>query len=138
MYDPATNGWTATNSFDVPRYIHAMVVVGGKALIIAGENASTALASTEIYDVATNGWRPGPSLTGLRAWPLASVLNDGRVLVAGGRQGLGGGADLNTAELLDVPSASIAATAVVGLDHAAAYLTQGTRRRRCCKPAFRT
>jgi sugar lactone lactonase YvrE/N-acetylneuraminic acid mutarotase len=112
VYDPATNGWTATNPFNDPRYIHAMVMVGGKAMIIAGENASTALASTAIYDVATNAWSQGPSLTGMRAWPLAAVLNDGRVLVAGGRQGLGGGADLNTAELLDVPSASIAATAV--------------------------
>ncbi|MCR4295301.1 MAG: Ig-like domain-containing protein, partial [Elusimicrobia bacterium] len=116
VYDPATNAWTATGAMGAPRYAHALVPVGGKALSIGGENASGNLASTEIYDASTNAWLPGPSLLATRSWLQAGVLDDGRVLAAGGRRIEGGATHLNTAELLGAAAVQIAATGVAVTD----------------------
>ena len=114
LYDPATNALTAAAPLGTARYVHAMARVDGTALVIGGEN-STALASTEFYDAAAGTWRPGPALTAPRTWLRGAVLEDGRVLVAGGLASVGG-ARLNTAELLGEPAASIAATGEAAAD----------------------
>jgi hypothetical protein len=114
VYDPVTGAWTPTGPLSVKRYFHGMVLAAGVPVIVGGENQSVSLGSTEIYDAASNSWRPGPSLTDLRAHVQnqAVLLDDGRVLVAGGRRGLGGGVTLNTSELLSAPTAAILATGV--------------------------
>lgn len=113
VYDPATGVWTLTGALSSPRYMHATTLVSGTPIIIGGENGSGSFASTELYDASVNAWRPGPSLSGGRTvlWG-AEVLDNGRVLVAGGRLGLVGGTSLNTAELLSAASAQIVATGV--------------------------
>ncbi|MDP3544220.1 MAG: kelch repeat-containing protein [Elusimicrobiota bacterium] len=111
VFDPATNAWAETGPMTVARYTHAMVTVNGTPFVIGGENASTAYGSTELYDASANAWRPGPSLTGTRTWPQVVALDDGRVLAAGGLSSIGG-ANLNTAEVLVMPSSQIAATGV--------------------------
>lgn len=100
IYDPATESWTMTSPLGTRRYGHAMVMAGGTPLLIGGENHSTALDSTEGYDAASGTWRPGPSLEGPRAYPQAVLLDDGRVLAAGGRRGLINGLPLASAEVL--------------------------------------
>jgi sugar lactone lactonase YvrE len=112
-YDPATNALATAASLGTARYVHAMVSAGGTVAVIGGEN-STALASTEVYDAAAGAWRPGPALTSPRSWPRAVVLDDGRVLAAGGRDA--GGTNLNTAEVLGAPATSIAATGASAAD----------------------
>jgi len=113
IFDPGTNAWTSAGTMGAPRFGHAMVTVNGAPLVIGGENSSTALASTEIYDAVLNAWRPGPALAlGTRTYPRAVVLEDGKVLAAGGRQGLGGGTTLNSSEVLVMPLTQIAATGV--------------------------
>jgi len=116
VYDPAANAWTATVPLAQARRGHAMATVNGAPMVIGGENAATDFATTEIYDAGTNAWRAGPSLTGTRTWPQASALDDGRLVVAGGRRGLTGGTNLNTAELLSAPTAQILATGVAVAD----------------------
>ncbi|MCM2303233.1 MAG: right-handed parallel beta-helix repeat-containing protein, partial [Elusimicrobia bacterium] len=113
VYDPATNGWTATSTMAAARFAHALVSVNGSPIVIGGQN-TLALSSTEIYDPALNAWRAGPALAvGTRTYPRAVLLDDGQVLVAGGRQGMGGGTTLNTAQVLAMPSTQITATGVV-------------------------
>ncbi|MCR4295288.1 MAG: Ig-like domain-containing protein, partial [Elusimicrobia bacterium] len=116
VYDLATGTWTPTGPVGVRRYVQSLVLVAGVPMIIGGENTATDHASTELYDAAANVWRPGPALTATRTWPMAVVLDDGRVLTAGGRQGLGGGATLNTAEVLAMPTSQIPATGVAVSD----------------------
>lgn len=105
IYDPATETWTKTPPLGIRRYGHAMVLAGGTPLLIGGENHSTALDSTELYDAAAGSWRAGPSLEGPRAYPQAVTLDDGRVLAAGGRRGLMNGRPLATAEVLSAEGA---------------------------------
>lgn len=100
VYDPRTGRWTPTGPMGVKRYAHAMVQINGTPLVIGGENRSSYFDSTEYYDAASKEWRPGPRLTGARTYPLAVMLDDGRVLAAGGRRGLNGGQPLSLAELL--------------------------------------
>ncbi|MBI3565002.1 MAG: IPT/TIG domain-containing protein, partial [Elusimicrobia bacterium] len=116
VYDPAAGTWTPTGPLAVARYAHAMVLVNGTPLIVGGENQSTDVGTTEVYDAASNAWSAGPSLLATRTYPQAAALDDGRVLVAGGRHGLGGGTTLNTAELLTMPVTAIAATGVTVAD----------------------
>src|SRR5262249_6464354 len=57
------------------------------------------LASVELYDPAAGTWSPGPVLATARSGHSATVLADGRVLVAGGVGARG--AALKAAELFD-------------------------------------
>jgi hypothetical protein len=61
--------------------------------------ASPATASVEIYDPSTGKFRPTGSLAEPRTYGQALLLNDGRVLVAGGDGQYGG--SLTTIELYD-------------------------------------
>ncbi|MCR4296306.1 MAG: caspase family protein [Elusimicrobia bacterium] len=100
VYDPATGRWTRTEPMGAKRSGHAMVIVKGVPLVIGGENLSTFFDDTEYYDAAAGAWRPGPRLSMGRTYPLAALLDDGRVLAAGGRYGLRGGRTLGSAEVL--------------------------------------
>ena len=42
------------------------------------------LATAELWDPATGGWQATGSLTTAVMWPAIAVLQDGRVLIAGG------------------------------------------------------
>ena len=61
-----------------------------------------------IYDPSTGVFTPAGYMNNSRAWPSMTVLNDGRVLVAGGRTGgyNGNFTDLSTAEVYD-PAAGV-------------------------------
>lgn len=62
-----------------------VVVVGGTAHESKdGEERFVALTSVEIFDPRTNRWSHGPSLNQARHWHTATLLADGRLLVAGG------------------------------------------------------
>ena len=89
LYDPATKKWRATGNLNVGRYDHATTVLRDGRVLVAGGwtryatfNESTPTA--EIYDPATQTWTPTGALTVGRAGATASLLPDGRVLLAGG------------------------------------------------------
>jgi hypothetical protein len=69
----------------------------GKVLV-AGGTAVVAIASTEIYDPATNAWSAAPSLAAARYGHAATLLASGKVLVSGGANS----ALLTSSELFDV------------------------------------
>lgn len=90
IYDPDTGTFAPTGEMAIARYKFGVVRLGnGHVLVVAGtdeRDAGGALASTELYDPASGGFRPGPTLRHARykiAGSLVVVPDDG-VLITGG------------------------------------------------------
>lgn len=107
LYDPATGTFSVTGSMSTPRVGHtATLLPDGRVLVAGGQSSQgvsseqlpdSNLASAELYDPKTGTFSPTRPMGTEHAYHTASLLPDGRVLIAGG---IGPGA-LNTAELFD-------------------------------------
>ena len=88
LYDPGTNTWASAGSLATARSVHtATLLPSGKVLVVGGLNTAANannLAVSELYDPATNAWTPTGAMTTARYAHTATLLPDGRVLVAGG------------------------------------------------------
>lgn len=90
LYDPATGKWTLTGSMNFARDYHTSTLLAdGKILVTGGrreigDENGVALASSELYDPATGKWTVTGSLNYGRQIHTATLLTDGKVLVAGG------------------------------------------------------
>jgi N-acetylneuraminic acid mutarotase len=96
----------AVSTMGTARYSHtATLLPNGKVLIVGGrtgvDNSMLAQAlpsaSAELYDPSSNTWSPTASLAAARDQHTATLLSNGKVLVAGGD-------DHGTAELYDPSS----------------------------------
>ena len=101
LYDPATNVWTAAGALSTTRSGHtATLLANGKVLIVGGHLtmatggslgvvAPTFIAADpELYDPTTNtSTAAGTLAQGPYAYHSATLLPDGKVLVAGGATG---------------------------------------------------
>ena len=105
LYDPSTGTFTPTGDMSTHRTLHTAVLLAtGKVLIVGGSYSTGA----ELYDPATGIFSPtGDMILARTTPPTATLLNDGRVLIAGG--GLGSYA-LTDAELYDPVSGTFTAT----------------------------
>jgi len=56
----------------------------GKVLIAGGHDGTSYLPGAELYDPGTESFTPAGSLASSRAYPTATLLNNGMVLVVGG------------------------------------------------------
>jgi hypothetical protein len=92
LYDPKTGTFTQTGSLVQARLSHSatrlqdgrVLITGGVASLSTGEDPdSKATAKAEIYDPATGKFTATGSMTMPRWHHSATLLNDGRVLVAG-------------------------------------------------------
>lgn len=91
LWDPATNGWTETTGLERRRSAFAMVALpDGRALVIGGLNddwsatGAQSYSSAYAFDPSTQDWSKVGLMTTARTAPAATLLSDGRVLVAGG------------------------------------------------------
>jgi N-acetylneuraminic acid mutarotase len=91
LYDPATGTWTLTGSMATARTYHTatllpngeVLVVGGLSNGNSGINTSCA-ATAELYNPSTGQWTATGSTIKPRGNHTATLLRDGKVLVAGG------------------------------------------------------
>lgn len=127
LYDPATGTWTTTASLAQQRFFHtATLLPNGKVLITGGDGWSDGggiQASSELYDPATGIWTPTGSMNTARNSHTATLLPNGKVLVAGG----GSTNHLETAELYDPATGTWSPTGSLssGRDGHTATLLQG-------------
>jgi len=87
----------------------AMTILRDGRVLICGGNMRTdladRLAAGFIYDPRLDSWSPTSDMIRGRVAHSASLLPDGRVLVAGGRDTYVNGTPVNTTELFDYPPA---------------------------------
>jgi uncharacterized delta-60 repeat protein len=89
LYDPATGTWTATGPLITARLEHtATLLRNGKVLVAGGVTGKpprhSYLASAELYDPATGIWTATGAMHVQRCVHTATLLVNGKVLVAGG------------------------------------------------------
>ena len=91
----------------------AAALQDGRVLIAGGTtnaNVGGVTSSAEIYDPNAQSFTATGSMTVARQGATATVLNDGRVLLAGGVQNIGFRAELSSAELYDPVAGTFTAT----------------------------
>jgi N-acetylneuraminic acid mutarotase len=89
LYDPTTRLWSTTGSMNVGRVGGQAVVLPNGRVFVAGGYTSTGgvmnqSITAEIYDPQTGVWTPCSQM-GMRVDFSMTLLNNGKVLAAGGR-----------------------------------------------------
>ncbi len=90
LYDAASGAWSATGFMTSPRLGHtATLLPNGKVLVAGGLDTSDSnkyphLATAEVYDPASGTWSATATMPWRRYYHTATLLPDGKVLVAGG------------------------------------------------------
>jgi hypothetical protein len=137
LYDPSDGSFAPTGSMSEARGAHtATLLPSGKVLIVGGGNtgggvppfAGDGSATAEVYDPATGTFTPTGNMSTARIGQTATLLLDGRVLIAGGIRSTPFGSSLATAELYDpiTGSFTVAATMTVPrAGHTATLLPDG-------------
>ena len=131
LYDPATGTFTVTGNLVHPRYSHrATLLPNGNVLITGGSgpyggSSDYPLFYSEVYDPTTRTFTDTGSMKTARVLHSATLLQDGRVLVAGGY--ISGGY-ASSAEIYDSNTGTFSDTgslAVYRAEHTATRLQDG-------------
>jgi hypothetical protein len=135
IFNPATNSFSSAGigSMSVPRVgAAAAPLPDGRVLVVGGCCSSVfpySLSSAEVFDPATNSFSSAGigSMSVPRSGAVAAPLPDGRVLVAGGGQGVGtgGSAEVFNPATNSFSSAGIGSMSVPRSDAVAAPLSDG-------------
>jgi hypothetical protein len=104
----ASGAWSLTGSMNIPRHFHtAALLPNGKVLVAGGVINSGGYggypSTTELYDPQTGTWSTTGSMRSGRLGHTATLLPDGKALVAGGHDGDEVSA---TAELYDLSTST--------------------------------
>ncbi len=106
VYDPATGIFTMTGAMATARERHtATLLADGRVLIVGGTTSTgtgdlQSTATVEVYDPSTGSFSVTGSLAEARTFHTATLLPNGKVLVAGG------GDENSTAEVYDPATGS--------------------------------
>ncbi len=130
LFDPGSGGWTQTGSLGTGRYWHtASLLRNGKVLVTGGydyqNNLPVYLSSSELYNPSTRTWSATGPLIQARSQHTATVLPNGKVLIAGG---INNGFGTSSAELYDPVTGAFAATGNLNVprwSHTATILAGG-------------
>ena len=102
IYDPAAGTWTLVAPMSIGRVGHTATLLDDGTVLVSGGHLGIAdpgpQASSERFDPATGRWSDAGSMLVGRYQHSATLLVDGRVLIAGGRTADGATA---AAELYD-------------------------------------
>jgi Galactose oxidase, central domain/Kelch motif len=122
VFDPATGTFSPTGPMDTPRFFHtATLLANGRVLVVGGdsfEEPRNAMALAEVYDPVAGTWSEVGAMSEPRQEHTATLLPDGRVLVAGGDNSISG-APLATAELFDPSTGTFSPAASMSVGRAA-------------------
>lgn len=120
LYDPATGTWTASGKMVIgDASDNATLLPDGRVLVAGGGGGGSVTcdgcaprSSAELYDPASGTWTAAANMTRPRSGPTATLLPDGKVLVAGGDPPTDqpGPHGLDSAELYDPVTGSWTAT----------------------------
>jgi hypothetical protein len=115
LYNSATGKWTATGSTATPRVDHSATLLPNGEVLVAGgylgldsHYVGIYTATAELYNPSTGQWKTTGSMTMPRALHGATLLRNGKVLVAGGTNA--DGTSSTTAELYDPSTGTWKAT----------------------------
>src|SRR6266566_276840 len=98
LYHPATNRWTVSAPMHQVRAgPTAILLKDGRVMVVGGFGSTvedggalpSPVSSAEIYDPRTNQWSITGPMVHTRLFPSVAMLQDGRVLAAGGFDGRG-------------------------------------------------
>ncbi|MFE2282908.1 Kelch repeat-containing protein [Streptomyces sp. NPDC059443] len=128
LFTPATGTWSPTAPLRTPRRTHTTTVLAdGRVLVTGGYTGLlpfpvSALATAEVYDPVAGSWSDTAPMGQPRCGHSATLLADGRVLVAGGsdRRSRDSERSLTSAEVFD-PAGGGRWTATGDLADARAY-----------------
>ena len=135
IYDPSEGAWAGKPDLKVGRaahtttplpIIHIPDVCSTNILISGGENSTGALASCEVYNYSLDRGALTGGLNEARSYHTAILLADGKVLVAGGKDGV---TTRSSSELYDVSTelwtTTTGAMTNARFDHSATLLKNG-------------
>jgi hypothetical protein len=130
LFDPATHQFRPTGSMADARFAYtATLLQDGRVLVVGGADmvdGTDNLATAEIYDPATGRFTRTGSMTHGRARHTATLLANGRVLIAGGYGG--STLPLASAEVFDPSTGTFSPTGsmtVARQNHTATLLANG-------------
>jgi hypothetical protein len=113
VYDPVSMTWTLTGPMHTsPAFHTATLLTNGQVLIAGGFNPDSSdcgyLASAELFDPVTRTWQLTSAMRARRCYFPATLLPNGKVLVAGG-ENYWPPVELSSAEMYDPATGTWAA-----------------------------
>jgi hypothetical protein len=143
IFDTSTSTFASAGRMATTRFAPLVTMLADGRVLIAGgyggqyttyADGSTStyspLTTTEIYDPVSGRFSDGPSMPQIHVNGTATLLSDGRVLIAGGLKNVGMGAPTtDTAELLDAAATKFTAVGFMATQragHTATLLSDGT------------
>ena len=139
LFDPATGSFSSAagpmvsaHAFHTANLLPdgSVLVTGGLAQQFDFSSPVTSVASAEIFDPATDLFSATPNdMTSARLGHTATVLSNGKILIAGGSSTVGEGPALSTAEIFDPATGTFVNTGSMGMArtfHTAIQLNDGT------------